>query len=395
MIARIAILIVSIAAVLCAAAPPVSHAGLKTPLLFDEFGVAGHCALVARLENFVVVLQDTPGSIGYVFAYGPDVEGPSSPRATLVMIKDYLVNSRGLPARRIKTIYGGRNQVLTEPKTQLWIVPAGASAPEPQKYETNIETFKGMFAEDEPEDYIALVFPDEMGPGIGRATEAAFVDMLQQQKKAIAYIVAYQGEDALPGAARRAASDQIEHLKSYKVDASRIKTVLGGARKKTTVQLWILPPGDPAPAADAGTEQPLRKNVKISSENDLILAAPANERAVFNRVLDVLRTQPTLKAYVIVTLQPIQPESAPDPETEAEEQPRDLPKMIQKWREELTNTHKIRADRFIVVFTTAAPDEGGNYVEVWAIAPGQPFPDPDDEPEGEPSDVVQDPERRP
>jgi len=77
--------------------------------------------------------------------------------------------------------------------------------------------------------------------------------------------------------------------------------------------------------------------------------------------------------------------------------PADLPKMVQKWREELINTHKIRADRFIVLFATTDPERAGNSIDLWAVQPGLPFPDPNDADEGEEklSDVVQDPKRRP
>jgi hypothetical protein len=341
---------------------------------FDEFERVGHCDLGARLDNYAIQLQNTPGSTAHIVAYGPDVEGPGSGRSRLGLIKDYLVNIRGLPKSRIKVIYAGRNSEVEEPRVQLWITPAGAAPVEPHRFETDVNTFKGLFAIKEfEEEYIDIFYPDEMGPGIGLATNAAFADMLHQQNKAIAYIVAYHGEDAVPGAARRFASDQLDDLKAYKIDASRIKTIFAGVRKKTTLHLWILPPGEPAPANDAGPEEPPKKNVLITSQGDLILGNPENQRAVFNRMLEVLRAQPTLKAFVIVTMEAAQPERQPDPDVA------DLPKLIQKWRDELTNTHKIRPDRFIVVFTTAPPDEGGGYLQLWVVPPGQPFPDPNDE----------------
>ncbi len=77
----------------------------------------------------------------------------------------------------------------------------GASAPEPPKFETNIDTFKGRFTTEEAYDFVDILWEGEgeMGPGIGLTTDAAIADMLQQQKKAITYIVTYNGEDAVPG----------------------------------------------------------------------------------------------------------------------------------------------------------------------------------------------------
>src|ERR687895_424601 len=146
MTARPAILILCIAFLLCA---PASHAAPAVTQVFDEFGAVNHCDLGARLDNFAIQLMETPGSTGYIVSYGPDIEGPGSGRFWPVLMKDYLINSRGLPGRRIKTIYAGRNLVLTEPKTQLWIALAGAPALRPRKYETDIATFKGLFSENE------------------------------------------------------------------------------------------------------------------------------------------------------------------------------------------------------------------------------------------------------
>ena len=373
-------------------APPVEPI---TPRKFDEFGSLGHCDLGARLDNFAIHLMEEPETVGYVIAYAPEGKGVGTGKQILNVIKDYLVNTRGLAKRRVNTIYGGRNQNLTEPRIELWMAPKGASAPMTTKFETNIETFKGRLAELEIEDYIELIVEEDMGPGIG-SIDAAFADVLQQQKKAVAYIVVYNGETAVPGSARRLAARQLERLKNHKVDVSRIKTIFGGVRKKSTLQLWITAAGDPPPATDAGEEQPPAKNVEITLQDDVTMGVPANERAVFNRLLEVLRDQPTLKAVVIVSLEGKQPEPEPEPATavkvspppEAEPEPSeeahppaDLPKLVEKWRQELITTHKIRPDRFIVLFTSAP--ESSAYIQIWAMPPGQPLPDPNAEEEEE------------
>ena len=373
--------------------------------VFDEFGALGHCSLTARLDNFAIQLENTPNSTGLIVSYGPEGEGPGSGRSTLPRLKDYLVNARGLADGRIKTVYGGRNDVLTEPKIQLWVVPAGETLPRPQKYETNIDTFKGMFFEQETEDFMDVYYEYEeegMGPGIGLPVDASFADMLQQQKKAVPYVVIYNGEAAVPGAARRLAVGQIEDLKAQKVDVGRIKTIFGGVRKKTTVQLWLAGPNDPPPVADAGPEPPPLKNAQITSQADSTIGDPRNERAAFNRMLETLRAQPTVKAVVIITLEGpqsepeeeavspapiIAPPSPPEPveavaPPEEDIPPADLPKLVEKWRDELTKTHKINPDRFIVLFTTSK-DLAGNYLDLWINPPGQPLPDPNADEEKE------------
>src|SRR5689334_5247589 len=81
---------------------------------FDELGKSGHCDLTAHLDNFAIELENNPTSRGAVIAYGPEVEG--LPVYYLDLLKNYFVNSRGLPEDRLTTIYGGRNSELTQLK---------------------------------------------------------------------------------------------------------------------------------------------------------------------------------------------------------------------------------------------------------------------------------------
>jgi hypothetical protein len=378
---------------------------------FDQFGALGHCDLTARLDNFAIQLQHDSETTGHIVAYGPEGDGLGTGKHFLKLMKEYLVSTRGLPKRRVNTIYAGRNPVLYEPRIELWISPQGANAPEPTRFETNIDTFKGKFTTEEAHDFVDVLWEDEgeMGSGIGLTTDATIADMLQQQKKAITYIVTYNGETAVPGSSRRMAARKLEAFKEHKVDISRVKTIFGGVRKKTEIEIWVTGPGDPPPVKDAGPEPPPLKNAEITLHDDGTMGVPKNERAVFNRMLEVLREQPSLKVVVIVELQTKEPEPEPEAEStpvaiglpeqqselltvEEDDPPADLPKLVQKWREELINTHKILPDRFIVLFATG---DTGNYIQLWAMPPGQPLPEPDKEEEEEPSDVVQDPKRRP
>ena len=391
MIARVVFLIISLGFAAGAQAHGLASEPID-PRRFDAFGTLGHCDLGARLDNFAIALQQEPQSVGHIIAYGPEGDGPGTGKLLLKLMKEYLLEARGLPKRRINTIYAGRNEPLYQPKFELWITRKGVDPPDPPSFETTIATFKGLFVEDETADAIDVLWPEEMGPGIGLSIDAAFADLLRQQKNAVPYIVIYNGEAAVPGSAQRAAERQLEALKRHKVDVGRIKTIFGGVRKKTLLQLWVTAPGDPPPVKDAGAEPLPLRNAHITHQVDYILRIPENERAVFNRMLDVLRGQPLMKVVAIVTLDAPEEELS---EVEENDPPADLPKMVQKWREELINTHKIRPDRFIVLFTTADPEESGGYINLWAVPPGQPLPGPDDEPENEASDVVKDPERRP
>ena len=349
---------------------------------FDQFGKVGHCDLGARLDNFAIQLQNTRGSKANIIAYGPEGEGPGTGRYFLELIKDYFVNVRGFKPNRVKTIYGGRNTDLTQPVIELWIVPKGAASPEPQKHETHLDSFKGLFADEAARDDLGLYYLDEMGPGIPGTTDASFADILNEQKNATGYIVVYSGEDSTPGEWRRIAQSQIDHFKAFKLEANRFKMIFGGHQKESRLQLWISPDGAP-PVPDAGSELPLAKTVKVNDFYRDTLRYERNQTAIFTRLAEILRLEKTARVFLVVRLeQPVQDEPIVEFEPDAgepieEPEPLDLTRLVEKWRLDLANTHKVGADRFIVVFAPPREFDAGQ-LSLWIVPKGQPLPDPNE-----------------
>jgi hypothetical protein len=371
-----AILVFSAALMLCCGFSPGVYAQLPEldartgATKFDEFGLIRHCDLTARLDNLAIFVQETPGAKAHLIFYGP----PGGEDASLTFIKDYLVNSRGLLANRIETTYGGRNSDLKLPRIELWLVPRNALPPEPQTHDLpNLEKFKGLFDEDRARDRLELQVEDEMGPGIGSTTHPSFVDILNHQDNAVGYVVVYSGDDATPGAWRRIAQEEIDYLKKFNVDPARVKMIFGGNQKQTKRQLWILPKDAPPPVSDAGPESPLAKTVKLDDYDAETLGDPQNEAKVFARLKEILTAQKSVGAFVVARLA-----SAEGPPVAGEPEPADLRKLVEKWRTKLANTHKIFADRFVVLFTTA-PEDYSSHLRIWIVPKGQPLPDPHEE----------------
>ena len=94
-----------------------------SPRKFDTYGNIRFNDEKARLDNFAIELQNTPGEQGYIIAYG-SCTGEAQARADRA--KDYLVNTRGIDASRIVTVDGGCRSELS---VDLWVVPAGATPP--------------------------------------------------------------------------------------------------------------------------------------------------------------------------------------------------------------------------------------------------------------------------
>ncbi|HKR58289.1 MAG TPA: hypothetical protein VJS64_01045 [Pyrinomonadaceae bacterium] len=93
---------------------------------FDQFPDIARNDEKARLDNFTIGLQNDPTATGYVIVYPgkKDRAGTAQKRAS--RISDYVVNSRGLDARRIVTLVGSQKDDF---RIELWIRPQGAPAP--------------------------------------------------------------------------------------------------------------------------------------------------------------------------------------------------------------------------------------------------------------------------
>lgn len=95
-------------------------------LKLDEFGNINSEDTKARLDNFVVELQNDPTLQAYLVVYGGRFgpRGQAARRAE--QLKTYMVQTRGFDPARIKTVVGGFRSELSG---ELWLSPLGAPAP--------------------------------------------------------------------------------------------------------------------------------------------------------------------------------------------------------------------------------------------------------------------------
>ncbi len=109
----------STTAVLARALPP----ALKR---FDEFPLISFDDDKARLDNLAIELQNSPGSVGYIIAYGGRASRAGLANMMGERARNYLVNTRGLSDNRLIVVNGGLRET---PTYELWIVPQGAEPP--------------------------------------------------------------------------------------------------------------------------------------------------------------------------------------------------------------------------------------------------------------------------
>jgi hypothetical protein len=94
----------------------------------DEFGEIPRDDEKARLDNFAIELQNSPGAQGYIIGYGGRNKRFGTGQTRAARARDYVVTTRGIDASRVVVIDGGMRETGS---TQLWIVPTGAAPPQP------------------------------------------------------------------------------------------------------------------------------------------------------------------------------------------------------------------------------------------------------------------------
>ena len=97
---------------------------------FDEYTDSRSNDAKARLDNFAIELQNTPGTTAYIIAYGGR-QCPNTAQAHANLARSYLVHTRALDSGRVVAINGGRRSNANKYTVELWLVPQGASAPGP------------------------------------------------------------------------------------------------------------------------------------------------------------------------------------------------------------------------------------------------------------------------
>jgi hypothetical protein len=95
--------------------------------LIDEFGVLPNDEVRARIDNLFVALGNEPNAQGYIINYGTDREIDRREQ----LIRNH-ISLRRYDASRITFVRGGANPTGNPGVyTKLWIVPPGATPPQP------------------------------------------------------------------------------------------------------------------------------------------------------------------------------------------------------------------------------------------------------------------------
>jgi hypothetical protein len=224
----------------------------KTARKFDEYGDINCEEAKSRLDNLAIKLQEEPGTKAYFVIYrGRKLPGRALPYPSA--IKSYLLETRGLDADRIVVTDGGEREEMW---VEAWIVPEGASAPEPTP-SPRAAAADSLVPVKYDEGWADL-FPIEGKMGITDNTDCPlrslslkdFAEALKSRPDRRGHLIIYTQFGQGVRRARRVANiARREMVKDYGIEASRIKTVYGGHREYPAMELWLVPKGatDPRP----------------------------------------------------------------------------------------------------------------------------------------------------
>jgi hypothetical protein len=91
------------------------------PHSFDQYSNLNFSDETARLDNFAIQLQVEPEFVGYIVTHANKRVSPNEARNRARRAKQYVVNRRGIKAKRVVAVYGGRSDFYS---TVLWIFPS-------------------------------------------------------------------------------------------------------------------------------------------------------------------------------------------------------------------------------------------------------------------------------
>lgn len=209
-----------------------------------EFGNISAEGEMACLDRLAQALAETPDARAYLIRYsGRDFPVGLFLRG-LYGYRDYLVKSRGIEPGRISVVAGGNKDKI---KTELWLVPGGAAAPEADSkltfFATTALKFDAFFPDCPSEVSIHL---EELNDHLRLYAEA-----LRGNPNAGSRIVVYPGgRGGLRQAEKTARDTRTLLIKKYGVSAARIVAQARKRRRRCSeIELWVVPAGRVAATA--------------------------------------------------------------------------------------------------------------------------------------------------
>ena len=213
----------------------------STARKFDEFGDILVSELIARLDNFGVALMNEPNAKAFVIVYRTRRDLPGLNSRYAHYMKSYLTQHR-VAAERVVIVDGGVASCLWQ---ELWIVSPG-SAPKPREdafgndYRPEVYKFDEHYYEFESDALAGNSYVPVPPENLTGYLEA-YGETLLKDRKSTAYLISFwdakRGKQS--GAQRILTKERQFLIKEFRINPSRIKTMVGGPAANRKVELWI------------------------------------------------------------------------------------------------------------------------------------------------------------
>ena len=213
----------------------------------DSFGDIQDSDWLARLDNFAIAIQDSPGSKGFVVAYYARHKMPGWPLRRANWAVGYLTEARGIAPEHLSVVNGG---FANETRYVLFVVPAGAVLPV-KPFDPSLT----MTGEKNPLLFDRFVFYEDYDSVVNYEGYLSLKGRYEPLATALnadaglrGCIIGYMKKRNRRGTDRKLAARTKRNLTStYPVDVSRVAAIGGGRRGEKMVELWLVPPGSPLP----------------------------------------------------------------------------------------------------------------------------------------------------
>ncbi|MDX6288715.1 MAG: hypothetical protein QOH42_514 [Blastocatellia bacterium] len=208
---------------------------------FDAFGDLSTDDVMAHLDQFALELNSNPKLQGFVVIHRRAGSPVGWQLRQAHGYLNYLVNSRGVPASRMKVLEADAGKVILY---ELWLVPAGGAPPVPAPTPKPEPTFPVRFDEVSLGNEAQCV--GEFTIELYKIEDALklFADALRQQPASKAWIVVHpRVREPLASVRRTLNASRRLLVRTYGIGSERVLTAIGPRHSTlcTAVNLWIVP----------------------------------------------------------------------------------------------------------------------------------------------------------
>lgn len=204
-----------------------SQESVSQSKLVDEFGALNCEDILGRMDNFMINLNDSPGSVGYVIIHPK--KGATKEGFTRESWIKGSIHFRKFDKTRLLILRGEEEDAF---RAQYWLVPAGATKPELKEgkwsyYGGNIQKAFVFYS----------IFVDSSCPADGSFD--GFAEFLRDNPGTRANIVIFNKPTR---EARKEVDDYIKTItKDGRLSSDRFKVFFAKNNGFSDVEFWVLP----------------------------------------------------------------------------------------------------------------------------------------------------------